>query len=356
MAMSLVAVLPTSPPMVLQDYSTLMLKAGLDRFLPKSERTILKLNLSWSLFYPACSTPPWQLEGVLRTLKYEGYNDLVAMENKTVVTDPWKGLKNNLWAPVLEKYGVRFVPLTDVEWVEYKPTRDLLVLDKKIFSRVEIPKPFLGSNMVHLPTQKTHGHTTITGAMKNAFGGLLKEVRHHCHTYIHEVLVDLLIIQKEIHTGIFAVMDGTIAGDGAGPRCHVPHVKNYIMASSDQVAIDAISAKMMGFDPWRIPFLRIAHDMGLGCADVDQIEIVGEDILRVNYGFSAARSPVIWGDQAVRKGKLRFLEPLLHTRLMAIPIFLSGFYHDRYWYPVKGRRHIKAFAGTEWGQLFESYR
>lgn len=142
-----------------------MLKAGLDRYLPRNCRTILKLNLSWSLFYPACSTPPWQLEGVIRTLKYEGYGDLSAMENKTVVTDPWKGVKNNRWGSVLKKYDVPFIPLTDVEWVEYKPKRDLLVLDKKVFNRVEIPKPFIGANVVHLPTQKTHGHTTITGAM-----------------------------------------------------------------------------------------------------------------------------------------------------------------------------------------------
>lgn len=353
--MSLVAVLTTSPSKVLQDYSTVMLKAGLHRHLARGEPTVLKLNLSWSLFYPACSTPPWQLEGVVRTLKFEGYEDLTAMENKTVVTDPWKGLRNNRWGPVLQKYGVPFVPLTDVEWVEYRPKHDLLVLDKKIFDKVVIPKPLIGSNVVHLPTQKTHGHTTITGAMKNAFGGLLKEVRHHCHTYIHEVLVDLLIIQKEIHKGIFAVMDGTIAGDGPGPRCHIPYVKNHILASGDQVAIDAISAKMMGFDPWQIPFLKIAHDLGLGCADLDQIEVVGDDVSRVDYGFSSARSPVIWGDQAVRKGKLRFLEPLLHTRLMAVPIFLSGFYHDRYWYPVKGRKHIRAFLKTDWGRLFQAY-
>ncbi len=332
-----------------------MLKAGLHRHLARGEPTVLKLNLSWSLFYPACSTPPWQLEGVVRTLKFEGYEDLTAMENKTVVTDPWKGLRNNRWGPVLQKYGVPFVPLTDVEWVEYRPKHNLLVLDKKIFDKVVIPKPLIGSNVVHLPTQKTHGHTTITGAMKNAFGGLLKEVRHHCHTYIHEVLVDLLVIQKEIHKGIFAVMDGTIAGDGPGPRCHIPYVKNHILASGDQVAIDAISAKMMGFDPWQIPFLKIAHDLGLGCADLDQIEVVGDDVSRVNYGFSSARSPVIWGDQAVRKGKLRFLEPLLHTRFMAVPIFLSGFYHDRYWYPVKGRKHIRAFLKTDWGRLFRAY-
>jgi uncharacterized protein (DUF362 family) len=79
--------------------------------------------------------------------------------------------------------------------------------------------------------------------MKNAFGGLLNLNRHWTHSVIHETLVDLLRIQKEIHPGIFAVMDGTIAGDGPGPRCMRPHVKNYILASDDCVAIDAIAAQ-----------------------------------------------------------------------------------------------------------------
>ena len=64
---------------------------------------------------------------------------------------------------------------------------------------------------------KTHVFTTMTGAMKNAFGGLLHRKRHWTHSVIHETLVDLLAIQQEIHSGVFAVMDGTFAGDGPGP-------------------------------------------------------------------------------------------------------------------------------------------
>jgi len=64
-------------------------------------------------------------------------------------------------------------------------------------------------------------------------------------------------------------MDGTFAGDGPGPRCMVPHVKNVLLASADQVAIDAVAAKLMGFDPLKdCKYIRLAHDAGLGCGDV----------------------------------------------------------------------------------------
>jgi hypothetical protein len=55
---------------------------------------------------------------------------------------------------------------------------------------------------------KTHGHAVMTGAVKNSFGGLLREVRHYAHKYMHEVLVDLLYMQRELHPAVFTVMDG----------------------------------------------------------------------------------------------------------------------------------------------------
>src|SRR5215204_7619711 len=107
----------------------------------------------------------------------------------------------------------------------------------------------------------------MTGSVKNSFGGLLREVRHYAHKYMHEVLVDLLYMQRELHPSVFTVMDGTIAGDGAGPRTMIPRVKNLLLAASDSVAIDATAARLMGYDPMSIPFLRMAHERGLGVAD-----------------------------------------------------------------------------------------
>ena len=168
--------------------------------------------------------------------------------------------------------GFRAEHLTDpgARWVRYAPKGEILVLDEIFPDGIEIPEMLIGRNIVHLPTLKTHVFTTMTGAMKNAFGGLLHYRRHWTHSQIHETLVDLLTIQQEIHPGIFAVMDGTIAGDGPGPRAMRPHVKNLVLASADQVAIDAVAAKLMGFDPLSIPFIRLAHERGLGCGDVER--------------------------------------------------------------------------------------
>ena len=353
-----VAVVRTRPERVVDDYARVMELAGYRDTISASRDTLLKLNLSWTKYFPACSSQPWQLDGVLGKMLKDGYQRerLLPIENKTVVTDPRQGCRNNGWESVLRRHGLTFIPLDEVEWQVYRFTSPLLKLNDIFPEGIQIPAMYPGRQIVHLPTVKTHGHAVMTGAVKNSFGGLLREVRHYAHKYMHEVLVDLLYMQRELHPGIFTVMDGTVCGDGAGPRTMIPRVKNLLLAASDSVAIDAIASQLMGFDPMSIPFLRMAHERGLGIADPRRIELVGDDVSGEHFGFRTRRSLVIWGDQMIRKGFLRpFERLLLHSPLMVWAPFASNVYHDAIWYPLIGRARIREFMRTEWGPLFRRY-
>ena len=353
-----VAVVRTRPDTVVEDYGRVMDLAGYRDVLPQDRDTIIKLNLSWTKYFPACSSQPWQVDGVVTKMIGDGFerSKLIPVENKTVVTDPRKGCRNNRWEPVLTRHGLTFTPLPEVEWQAYSFKSPLLKLNEIFPEGIEIPSMYVGKQILHLPTVKTHGHAVMTGSVKNSFGGLLREVRHYAHKYMHEVLVDLLYMQRELHPAVFTVMDGTIAGDGAGPRTMIPRVKNLLLAATDSVAVDAIAAKLMGFDPLSIPFLRMAHERGLGIADPRNIELVGDDVSHENFGFQTRRSLVIWGDQMIRNGFLRPLERLLlHSPLMVWAPAASNVYHDAFWYPTIGRSRIRSFMRTEWGQLFRKY-
>ena len=93
---SLVSVLFTTPETVLEDYRRLMELASWQRHLAGERELLLKLNLSWTKYFPACSSQPWQLEGTLKTLLDGGYTPetVIPIENKTVVTNPVKGAMN----------------------------------------------------------------------------------------------------------------------------------------------------------------------------------------------------------------------------------------------------------------------
>jgi len=353
-----VAVVRTRPETVLTDYARVMDLAGYRDTLSRDRDTLIKLNLSWTKYFPACSSQPWQVDGVVGKMLADGYSreHLIPIENKTVVTEPREGCRNNRWESVLNRHGLTFTPLTEVEWRVYRFKSPLLKLNDIFPEGIQIPAIYPGRQILHLPTVKTHGHAVMTGSVKNSFGGLLREVRHYAHKYMHEVLVDLLYMQRELHPAVFTVMDGTVAGDGAGPRTMIPREKNLILAAADSVAIDAIAAQLMGFDPMSIPFLRMAHERGLGIADPRHIELVGDDVSMENFGFQTRKSLVIWGDQMIRKGFLRPLEGiLLHSPLMVWAPFASNVYHDMVWYPTIGRSRIREFMQTGWGQLFRKY-
>jgi len=368
MTKSKVAILRTSPATVLADYHELMNLAGYREVVDPEADTALKVNISWHFFFPATSTTPWQLDGVIRAMLADGYRaDLIhACHNRTVVIDAHLGERENKQLDVVEAHGLRNVHLYEGEdWVDVREavgdlTSRFLCLNDVYPDGFMIPRRFLGENIIHLPTTKTHVFTTMTGAMKNAFGGLLNEHRHWTHPVIHETLVDLLMIQKRIHRSVFAVMDGTFAGDGPGPRCMLPHVKNVILASADQVAIDAVAARLMGFDPLSIKFIRLAHDLGLGCGDPREIEIVGDlDAAAENWNFvgpfqemtfaSRMQHKIYWGP---------FKKPIewsLKTVLAPWAYIASVLYHDSFWYPALGRRMMAQALGSDWGRLFQNW-
>jgi uncharacterized protein (DUF362 family) len=357
-----VALLRTSPETALQDYQRLYELAGVREALDPNAKTILKDNISWHFPFPSANTTPWQLEGSILALQEAGFGGISCVQNKTVVTNAFKGTDLNGYYPICRAYGVPVLfnfRDEDMRWIRYEPKAHMNVLDRIYPEGIYIPDYFQGRNVVHLPTVKTHIYTTTTGAMKNAFGGLLNHHRHYTHSWIHETLVDLLAIQKEIHAGIFAAMDGTTAGDGAGPRIMEPQVKNVILASADQVAIDAVAAKLMGFDPLSIQYISLATEQGLGCGDPREIELVGDDVSGENWGFHVGKS------FHAMLGRLAWFSPLkvLQNVIFHNPIgenstaLVSEIYHDYYRWNLRERRVFERWqAETPWGELFQRYK
>ena len=360
MAKSKVAILYTSPETVLEDYQRLFDLAGAGQVLQRGVPTILKDNITWHFPMPGANTTPWQLEGSILALRAAGFDELVCVQNQTVVTNAFKGEDLNGYVPIFRHYDipVRYnFRKEEMTWVEYRPKAKMLALDHIYPEGIRIPDYFCGKNIVHLPTVKTHMFTTTTGAMKNAFGGLLSKYRHYTHSWIHETLVDLLAIQKEIHPGILAVMDGTTAGNGAGPRALVPYIKNVILASDDQVAIDAAAARLMGFDPLSIRYIRLAHEQGLGKGDPREIELVGDDV-EGNWGFKVGRNSHSFLAWLAWYGPTRVFQKLvLRTPFVVVPTLIGEIEQDYLYWPLKYKSvAAKWRKETTWGQLFERYQ
>ena len=178
----------------------------------------------------------------------------------------------------------------DMKWVEYRPkAKD--ARSASASSPKEFRSPTISSarNIVHLPTVKCHIYTTTTGAMKNAFGGLLATKRHYIlHSWIHRTLGRPSGPSRRRFIAVFStIMDRTTAGNGPGPRTMIPVVKDYMLASADQVAIDAVAAKMMGFDPMSLQSTsrwRMTTDSGSVTTQRHR-DRGRDDVSHENWGF-----------------------------------------------------------------------
>jgi len=121
---SKVAVVRTTPETVLEDYQRLFELADGRRALRADATTILKDNISWHFPMPAANTTPWQLEGTILALRGAGFDDLVCVQNQTVLTNAFKGEDLNGYVPIFGQYRV---PVRynfrngDMEWVPYRP-------------------------------------------------------------------------------------------------------------------------------------------------------------------------------------------------------------------------------------------
>ena len=130
------------------------------------------------------------------------------------------------------------------------------------------------------------------------------------------------------------------------------------VSSADQVAIDAVAAKLMGFEPLSIRYLRLAQDQGLGTADPHEIELVGDSIGEQDWGFkigSNSHSFLAW---LAWYGPTRVFQKLvLRTPLVVIPTLIGEIEQDYLYWPLKYKRIAEDWRlHTGWGALFQRYQ
>jgi uncharacterized protein (DUF362 family) len=132
--------------------------------------------------------------------------------------------------------------------------------------------------VISLPKFKTHGLTVMTGAIKNSYGILPGAQKARLHGIagspqrFHQVIVEVF---RQRVPDLF-IMDAVVGMEGNGPASPDLRKIGVIIASDNAVAMDAVVARMMGLDPGRLRFLKIAREWGLGDFDADKILVNDE--------------------------------------------------------------------------------
>lgn len=159
---------------------------------------------------------------------------------------------------------------TQLKQVDFNP---------KFMPKLSLSKYVLEADVIiSLPKFKTHGLTTITGAIKNSYGLLpgAQKAQLHKIAGTPERFYEILVNVFKLRIPDLFIMDAIIGMQGNGPASSDLRHIGLIIASDNGVSMDVIMAKMVGLNPEGLTFLKKAHQLGLGSLDINDIEIIGE--------------------------------------------------------------------------------
>ncbi len=319
-----------SPERIAEDVLAALQDAEWTRFVDDGADVSLKPNLGWDKPLPGAISAPWVVEGVILALR-ERAGSIVVVESDQVVMRSEDALRASGLDRVCARHGIRFVNMSHGTFVRSVDP------SKHVLRDVMIPEVLTRTQLVTLPVLKTHNKTTITGALKNQWG-CLQTLRHEFHLVLSEALADVnSLVQPRL-----AVMDGTVGLEGDGPKAGVPREMGLVLASANLVGLDAVAARVMGYDPDEVDHLQWCADVGLGA--VRGFETRGASVEDVAARFRDARhNAVSWLELVLRRSFMRRL--VFHTPLFRLMCWGARRYYD-VWNVTVGRGRRQRFLAT----------
>jgi uncharacterized protein (DUF362 family) len=234
------------------------------------------------------------LEGVLEFLKSIDKLRGAVIAESAGEGPTLEGFANYGYPRVAAKYGVKLVDL------DQEPHEVVHVFDQRDFRprAVRMSRLLLDPNsfLISAARMKTHDQVVATLSLKNiVFGAPIKDpgfasrrrgkpgaksdkpVAHGGG--IRAINYNLFALAQRLHPHL-AIIDGYDGMEGFGPTRGTPVEHRVCVVGSDWLAADRVAVELMGIDFATVGYLNFCAQAGLGQADLEKIEIVGEPVAR----------------------------------------------------------------------------
>jgi len=261
------------------------LVGGISAFVKAGDRVVVKPNLAYP-YPPPATTDPSVVEAVARLCVEAGAREVLVGDSSSYSCKNILGygrwsnmdvIRSTGMDRAAERAGARVVDFDAAKWAT------VTIPGGVILRRTEIASPMLEADVViNVPAMKTHLETLATLAIKN-FHGIIPD-RWKIQFHKDEISQKIVDIHKAVKTHL-VVMDGLLGMEGLGPRMGSPVRMDLILASSDTVAIDAVTSQVMGIEPDEVETTRLARAQGIGNGSLDSIQTVGLGIGEVRRPF-----------------------------------------------------------------------
>ena len=196
------------------------------------------------------------------------------------------GYRNFGYYALRDEFGVELIDLNQDEFeVLYIVSEDLVPLPVRVARTLLNPDNYI----VSAARLKTHCAVMVTLAQKNlAVGAILGEDKGSIHkgdTRVHRVThLNLFLLGQRLRPDL-ASIDGYEAMEGNGPSDGTPVPCRLAIASTDFLAADRVATEIMGFDFSKVGYLKYGEQAGWGQADLQRIDILGEDLSECRFSF-----------------------------------------------------------------------
>lgn len=265
---------------------SMSLACGSDELIRPGQSVVIKPNIFAPRPAPT-TTDPRVVASLVRIALEAGAGEVTVAEGRSISTARFRSSHNSTRAcaelvgmnAAVEKAGGRMVYLEDDEFVEVEVPGGL------VLRRARVPRTILQADvLINVPVLKIHSLTHVTLGIKNLHGLISDEDKLFGHSYreLPTKLTDFLRIRRPDLT----VIDGIIGQEGDHAEQGTPVEMGIIIAGCDVVAVDAVAAKVIGYEPAEIETIRVADEHGLGQADLHLIQVVGESIESVRRPFA----------------------------------------------------------------------
>lgn len=270
----------------------LLEEADLAAHLPEKEKCIgIKPNLVAPT--PAdcgATTHPEIVAGIIEYLQERGYHNIMLTEGSWVGDKTSDAIEACGYDKLIETYGVVFRDAQKEHGVEM----DCAGLPLSLCQCVQ-EIDFL----INVPVLKVHCQTKITCALKNMKGLIPNKEKRRFHAMgLHRPIAHLNAgIQQD-----FVVVDH-ICGDLDFEDGGNPVVRNCVMAACDPVLTDAYVCHLLHYEVGEVPYIRMAEELGVGCADLEQAEIYEKQYLKQKKNRDQAHKTAALRDASMSESK-----------------------------------------------------
>jgi uncharacterized protein (DUF362 family) len=249
---------------------------GISRFVKKGQRVVLKPNMSFARTPDfSATTHPLVVATVARACMEAGAQQVLVLDHTLQRAEL-----------CLERAGIREAckNISGVHVLalqERKFFREVKIPRGKVLERVEVIKEILdGYVLINMPVAKSHSATGVSLGLKGLMGMIWDRESFHSQYNINQAIADLATVIKPQLTILDATRALASGGPGGPGEVKKP---NLIVAGIDPIAVDSYGVSVV---PWygqnfkgrQVEHLLVAHQMGLGKIDIDQLKIFKEKV------------------------------------------------------------------------------